>query len=270
MIFIRATIISLILLTFSQSVLALESVSSPDGKIVFSISRNDKSWLVYSITFADEAIVSESRLGLRFREQKGFDSGFEIQGSDQQSFDEVWEQPWGERRQVRNHYNEVQVHLADAADRRFDLRVRVFDDGIGFRYEVPAQPGFDTVDIVDELTEFHLPKDSTAWWIPGRAYNRYEYLYKETGLEAIQLAHTPMTLRTPGGTHLSIHEAALVDYAGFVLDQRRENVFQTNLTPLVRWYPGKDTGPVQNTLAHHTGGKKRSRTTEFKPDSEPE
>ena len=231
MIFIRATIISLILLTFSQSVLALESVSSPDGKIVFSISINDKSWLVYSITFADEAVVSDSRLGLRFREQKGFDTGFKIQGSDQQSFDQTWEQPWGERRHVRNHYNELQIHLTDAAHRRFDLKVRVFDDGVGFRYEVPAQPGFDTVDIVDELTEFHLPKDSTAWWIPGRAYNRYEYLYKETGLEAIQLAHTPMTLRTPGGTHLSIHEAALVDYAGFVLDQRRENVFQTNLTP---------------------------------------
>ena len=66
---------------------------------------------------------------------------------------------------------------------------------------------------------------------PGRAYNRYEYLYRETGLEDIQLAHTPMTLRTPGGTYLSLHEAALVDYAGYVLDHRRENVFKTNLTP---------------------------------------
>ncbi len=87
------------------------------------------------------------------------------------------------------------------------------------------------VNIVDELTEFSLPEGSTAWWIPGRRYNRYEYLYRTTGLDEIETAHTPMTLRTPSGTHLSIHEAALVDYAGFVLDQRRDNVFQTNLTP---------------------------------------
>ena len=231
MTFIRATIIGLILLTSSQLALALDSVSSPDGKIVFSISTNDKSWLVYSVSFADEAVVSDSRLGLRFREHKGFDTGFEIQRTVRQSHDATWEQPWGERRWVRDYYNELLVKLNDATDRRFNLRVRVFDDGLGFRYEVPEQPGMDKVDIVDELTEFHLPKDSTAWWIPGRAYNRYEYLYRETGLDAIQLAHTPMTLQTPTGTHISLHEAALVDYAGYVLDQRRENVFQTNLTP---------------------------------------
>ena len=227
----RAAIIGLTLLLLSSAGVARESVSSPDGNIVFSISANDKNWLVYSIDHAAEAVVSESRLGLRFRQQKGFDSGLAIQKSERRSNDETWEQPWGERRLVRNKYNELLVALEDVDGRRLDVRVRVFDDGIGFRYEVPPQPGFDTVDIVDELTEFHLPENSTAWWIPGRAYNRYEYLYRETGLEEIQLAHTPMTLRTPAGTHLSIHEAALVDYAGYVLDQRRENVFQTNLTP---------------------------------------
>ncbi|NNK99412.1 MAG: glycoside hydrolase family 97 protein, partial [Xanthomonadales bacterium] len=227
----RAAIIGLTLLILSSTSVAGETVSSPDGNIVFSISTNDKNWLVYSISHAAEAVVSESRLGLRFRQQKGFDSGLAIQKSERRDNDETWEQPWGEQRLVRNRYNELLVALKDADGRRLDFRVRVFDDGIGFRYEVPHQPGFDTVDIVDELTEFHLPENSTAWWIPGRAYNRYEYLYRETGLEEIQLAHTPMTLRTPAGTHLSIHEAALLDYAGYVLDQRRENVFQTNLTP---------------------------------------
>ena len=227
----RAAIIGLTLLILSSAGVARESVSSPDGNIVFSISTNDKNWLVYSIDHAAEAVVSESRLGLRFRQQKGFDSGLAIQKSERRSNDETWEQPWGERRLVRNRYNELLVALKDRDGRRLDVRVRVFDDGVGLRYEVPAQPGFDTIDIVDELTEFHLPGNSRAWWIPGRAYNRYEYLYRETGLEEIQLAHTPMTLRTPAGMHLSIHEAALVDYAGYVLDQRRENVFQTNLTP---------------------------------------
>ena len=93
-------------------------------------------------------------------------------------------------------------------------------ESVGFRYEFPQQEGFESVQIVEELTEFALPRGSTAWWIPGRRYNRYEYLYQSGGLDDIETAHTPFTLRTPNGTHLSIHEAALVDYAAFVLDQR--------------------------------------------------
>lgn len=226
-----AAIISLTLLAFSPQLTADESITSPDGNIAFFISNNDKNWLIYSVTFRDEAVVSESRLGLRFRTQERLDSDLKFLGASRQSSDQIWEQPWGERRQVRDHYNELLVQLEGAGKQRLDLRIRVFDDGVGFRYEVPTQPGYEEIEIVDELTEFHLPDDSIAWWIPGRAYNRYEYLYRKTRLEAIQLAHTPMTLKTPEGTHISIHEAALVDYAGYVLDQRRENVFQTNLTP---------------------------------------
>ena len=231
MIILRKAIISLMLLTLSPFVMAVESVSSPDGKIVFSINTNQQGWIVYSVTSAEKQLIEESRLGLRFREQKGFAEGFEVQTTQRQSFDETWKQPWGERRLVRNHYNELLARLKDPEGREFNLRIRVFDDGVGFRYEVPGQPGFEALEIVDELTEFHLPSESTAWWIPGRAYNRYEYLYRETGLEEIQLAHTPMTIRTPGNHYVSIHEAALIDYAGYVLDQRRENVFKTNLTP---------------------------------------
>jgi alpha-glucosidase len=227
----RTLFFSLIVLIFSQSLVALESVSSPDGNIVFSVSSNDKEWLVYSVSFNDETVIAESRLGLRFKEQAGLDTGLEIQRTGREQVDEAWEQPWGERRRVRDHHNEILIHLKDKAQRRLDLRVRVFDDGIGFRYEVPKQAGLQEVAIVEELTEFHLPENSTAWWIPGRAYNRYEYLYKQTGLNDIQLAHTPLTLKTPTGLHVSIHEAALVDYAGYVLDHRRENIFQTNLTP---------------------------------------
>ena len=228
---IHKTVLSLVMLIFAHSLMALESVSSPDGNIVFSVSNNDKHWLVYSVTFNDEIVLAESRLGLRFKNQKGLDAGLEIQQVERLNSDQTWEQPWGERRLVRDHHNEMLIHLQDDTQRRLDLRVRVFNDGLGFRYEVPKQTGLQRLDIVDELTEFHLPEDSWAWWIPGRAYNRYEYLYQQTGLDAIQLAHTPLTLKTPSGVHLSIHEAALVDYAAYVLDQRRENVFQTNLTP---------------------------------------
>jgi alpha-glucosidase len=209
----------------------LATVASPDGRNEFSLIIDQRGQPRYSVRRGVETVVHESRLGLRFAEQAEFGKGFELAGSERASHDQTWEQPWGERRLVRDHHNELLLHFEDGAGRRFDLRVRAFDDGIGFRYEVPAQPGFESVHIVDELTEFELPRDSTAWWIPGRRYNRYEYLYHTTGLDEIEMAHTPMTVRTPAGTHLSIHEAALTDYAAFVLDQRRDGLFQTNLTP---------------------------------------
>jgi alpha-glucosidase len=223
----------------------ISSVSSPDGTIRFGLTIDPSGSPRYTVSRDTETVVDNSRLGLRFETQAAFDQGFRLVGTSKASHDETWEQPWGERRLVRDRHEELLLQFADPAGRRLDIRVRVFDDGLGFRYEVPAQPGFDQVNIVDELTEFKLPEGSTAWWIPGRRYNRYEYLYNTTGLREIETAHTPMTVRTPMGTHLSIHEAALVDYAGFVLDQRRENVFQTNLTP---WSDGvrvKTAAPFQ-------------------------
>jgi alpha-glucosidase len=209
----------------------LARVASPDGRNEFSLLIDHGGQSRYSVARNGVDVVKDSRLGLRFASQAEFGKGFTLVSQSHSGHDETWEQPWGERRWVRDHHEELQLRFEDAAGRRFDLRVRAFDDGIAFRYEVPAQPGFEQVDIVEELTEFGLPKGSTAWWIPGRRYNRYEYLYHTTGLDEIETAHTPMTVRTPSGIHLSIHEAALTDYAGFVLDQRRERVFQTNLTP---------------------------------------
>jgi alpha-glucosidase len=210
---------------------ALAAVVSPDGLIRFSVTIDRFGTPRYRIDRGPETVVEDSRLGMRFQSQAAFDREISLIGHFESSHDDTWEQPWGERRLVRDRHHELLLQFADAQQRRFDVRVRVFDDGVGFRYEFPAQPGFEAVNIVDELTEFTLPEGSTAWWIPGRRYNRYEYLYRTTGLDAVETAHTPFTLRTPAGTHLSIHEAALTDYAAFVLDQRRERVFQTNLTP---------------------------------------
>jgi alpha-glucosidase len=209
----------------------LAAVASPDGHNGFSLVIDGAGVPRYSVRRGEETVVADSRLGLRFAEQAEFGQDFRLAATERRTHDAVWEQPWGERRLVRDHHNELLLRFEDDAGRHFDLRVRAFDDGIGFRYEVPAQDGFETVEIVDELTEFQLPAGSTAWWIPGRRYNRYEYLYNTTGLGAIETAHTPLTLRTATGTHASIHEAALTDYAAFVLDQRRDRVFQTNLTP---------------------------------------
>jgi alpha-glucosidase len=209
----------------------LATVASPDGRNEFSLVIDHSGISRYSVRRGGQVVVSDSRLGLRFAEQAELGKGFRLTTTERSSRDETWEQPWGERRLVRDHHNELLVRFEDDALRRFDLRVRAFNDGIGFRYEVPGQPGFETANIVDELTEFSLPEGSTAWWIPGRRYNRYEYLYRTTGVDEVETAHTPMTLRTAGGVHLSIHEAALTDYAAFVLDQRRDRVFQANLTP---------------------------------------
>jgi len=210
---------------------ALARVASPDGRLQFSLHRGRFDALTWRASFGDENVIGESALGLRFDDGTGFDRGLRVLDTERASHDASWEQPWGERRLVRDRHEQLRVRIADEAGRRIDLVVRVFDDGLGFRYEVPAQDGLGEVNIVDELTEFALPAGSTAWWIPGRRYNRYEYLYRTTGLDAVEMAHTPFTLRTPRGTHLSIHEAALVDYAAFVLDQRRDNVFQADLTP---------------------------------------
>jgi alpha-glucosidase len=210
-------------------------VRSPDGRIVVTVDVDASGIPGYAASYDGKEIMPTGKLGLRFEAQPAFDAGFRVADTATASNDETWEQPWGERRFVRDRHNELRVDFesASGAARRFSLRVRVFDDGFGFRYEVPEQPGYGAVNISDELTEFRLDQKQpvTAWWIPGRRYNRYEYLYNTTGLDSIHLAHTPMTVRLPTGVHLSFHEAALVDYAAYVLDQRRDGVFKTNLTP---------------------------------------
>ncbi len=207
------------------------SVSSPDGRNRLTVSIDEHGVPRYTVTRGEETVIAPSRLGLRFAAQPELGEGFRIADVAHASRDERWEQPWGERRMVRDHHQALRVRFENGSGVHFDLQVRAFDDGIGFRYEVPEQEGYGDLVIVDELTEFALERQGTAWWIPGRRYNRYEYVYHTTPVDEVVMAHTPMTVRTPAGTHVSLHEAALVDYAGYVLDHRREGVFQTNLTP---------------------------------------
>lgn len=216
----------------SQAVQSVD-VSSPDGSIEVSVSV-EGGRAYYAVAFNGEPVVSRSRLGMLFREGHAFDGDLTLAQSATSSRDETWEQPWGERRLVRDQHNELEVTLASTAGpaRRLVLRFRVFNDGLGFRYEVPAQNTFRNIAIVNELTEFSLPPESEAWWIPGRQWNRYEYLYNTGDLADVDRAHTPMTVRTPNGVHVSIHEAALVDYAAFVLQHKRPGILHADLTPL--------------------------------------
>lgn len=211
------------------------SVSSPDGEIEFTL-RESGGLLQYSVGFKGHSAVGVSRLGLRFAETFGLDDNLEIIGVEDASSDTSWEQPWGERRTVRDHHEELLIKARRAPtdsspDIRFDIRVRIFDDGLGFRYEVPEQANLPaTVSIMDELTEFNVGRDTESWWIPSRMYNRYEYHYQNTPVDSIQMVHTPLTLRA-GDLHMAIHEAALLNYSGMSLEQEREGVLEASLAP---------------------------------------
>ena len=237
------------------------TVRSPDGQTMVTVDVDKNGSPRYAVARNGVEIMPAGFLGMRFQSQPAFDDGLRVAGSSNSSHDETWEQPWGERRYVRDRHNELLVKFESvkAPARQFSVRVRVFDDGLGFRYEVPEQPGYAAVNITEELTEFRLDdskKQIKAWWIPGRRWNRYEYLYNSTPLADVPMAHTPMTVRLPDGTHLSFHEAALVDYAAYVLDQRRP-ASSAPASPLVRRHPRQDAHAVQDAVAHRADRAER-------------
>lgn len=209
--------------------IARAGIASPDGRIRFELT-SASGQPAYAVTLDGAEIIAPSRLGLRFAEGADLDEGLVITAMSEASADETWEQPWGERRLVRDRHNELLISLRDSggAARGYDLRVRVFDSGVGFRYEVP-----DTGPraVVDEITRFNVDGDATAWWTPAGEFNRLEYTYRTTPVSEIPRANTPLTLRLEDGTHLAIHEAALVNYAGMWIDQRRAGELEADLAP---------------------------------------
>lgn len=216
-------------LQHNHPIVEVANVTSPDARIEFSVTTIDGEPR-YAIHRDGLPIVETSKLGLRFGEGPSLDGGFVLSVIETDSKDETWEQPWGERRYVRDRHNELLVRFSSDGEPResFDLRVRVFDDGAGFRYEVPD---IGSRAIIDELTEFSVDGDATAWWTPAGEFNRLEYTYRTTPVSDALRANTPFTLRREDGTHIAIHEAALVDYAGMWLDQRRSGVLEVDLAP---------------------------------------
>ncbi|WP_076537824.1 glycoside hydrolase family 97 protein [Shewanella sp. UCD-KL21] len=225
------------------------SITSPDNNITVSLS-DDADRPEYSVTLNGEQVVNASRMGLVFDSLGEFGSGFKISKSATDSNQSRWQQPWGEREWVEDHHNKLTTSFSNG-DYHFIVEFKVFDDGLGFRYQVPTQKGLaseSALNITNELTEFSIPDahNATAWWIPGRGWNRYEYLYNTTTVNKVDRAHTPFTYKLASGTHLSIHEAALTDYAAMVLDQRRDGTLKADLTPwsdgiLVKTKPGFTT-----------------------------
>jgi len=207
------------------------SLESP-AKILKVTLQVDGGTARYQVQRLGDVVIAPSRLGFELRDGR-LDRDFEIIGSSTRAFDETWEQPWGERRLTRNHYNELTVSLRQTTGdkRRLDVVFRIFDDGVGFRYVFPQQPGLAEAIIDEELTEFDIAQPSTAWWIPAGEPIHYEYLYARTPLQEVPLAHTPITLRSDSGLHVAIHEAALVDYAGMWLRRTEGQRLRAQLSP---------------------------------------
>ncbi|HVR60527.1 MAG TPA: glycoside hydrolase family 97 protein [Polyangia bacterium] len=196
----------------------------------------DLAWggrLVYRVSRFGEPVIADSRLGFNLANGDRLDRHLVVVDEARRSVDTTWEQPWGERRFVRDRHNELRVRLAERAGARRQLVVvfRVFDDGVGFRYEFPDQPALKDVTIADELTEFVVAAPSTAWWIPAGEPTDLELPIRQTSLAELTVAHTPLTLRTRDGLHIAVHEAALVDYAGMRLRRAEEQRLVAELAP---------------------------------------
>lgn len=213
------------------------TASSPDGSIVLTVVTDNDSRPTWSLSRKGKLLIAPSKLGFVLTDGVNMVRGFSISGSETGTQDDTWEQPWGERRYVRDHFNEVTVHFRQSkaqGGRLMDVHFRLFDNGVGFRYELPEQPVMKTMKIADETTEFDIVPKGTAWWIPGGEWNRYEQVYQKTPIDAVSTAHTPITMKLEDGTHLAFHEAALVDYAGYWFKRADGQTFRTTLSPSSR------------------------------------
>ena len=213
-------------------------VASPDGRNRVTVQLTEGR-LQYSLARDGRALILPSLLGFEFRDMAPLRDGLRITDTTRLSHDQWWTQPWGEVARVRDHYNELAVSVEEAAPpaRRFVLRVRAFDDGIGFRYELPEQPGLGAFEMTGELTEFALADNARAWWIPSNRprMDRSEMLYASSPMSLLDSVQTPLTLETRDGrTFMVIHEANLADYARMNLaGQRGESrTLRADLAPM--------------------------------------
>lgn len=216
--------------------LAAAEVSSPDGRITVEVNVDGDGVPFYRVERDGKELIADSDLGFQFTNEELMRRNFVVVSEKVSSADSTWEQPWGERRFVRDYHNELLVtfqETRETSQRMLTVRFRVFDDGVGFRYELD-RPAEQETHIADELTEFVIAPKGTAWWIQGGDWNRYEQLYKQTAIDSVSVAHTPMTIRLDDGTHLSFHEAALVDYSAMRLQRMEGQRFKATLAPSSR------------------------------------
>ena len=241
----------LLALFASSALMAEEKITSPNGQIKLTFSVSAQGEPVYELSYKDKVVIKPSKLGLELKDDPGLMTGFAIADVKTSAFDETWEPVWGEVKQIRNHYNEMAVTLKqEAQNRNIVIRFRVFDDGLGFRYEFPLQKNLNYFVIKEEHTQFAMAGDHKAFWIPGD-YDTQEYDYTESKLSEIRGlmegaitgnasqtqfsptgVQTSLQMKTDDGLYINLHEAALVDYSCMHLNLDDKNlVFESWLTP---------------------------------------
>jgi alpha-glucosidase len=209
------------------------SISSPDTNICVTI-LNENGKLTYEVTYKGEFVINPSKLGINFKNIEGLNKNFEIIEIKQKIIDEKWDQPWGEFKTVNNNYEEVVISLKEkeGEERLMNITFRVFNDGLGFRYEVPKQSNLDKVIISDELTEFIFSKKNEVWWTPVHKENSYyESFYTKSEIAKTDTINTPATFVTQNGVYLAIHEANLTDYASMTLRKTSNKSYEAELVP---------------------------------------
>lgn len=207
-------------------------VSSPNENVNIAFSLVDGK-MYYSVLKDGELIIDQSQLGIALNQDENLESNFIIKNVLFSSFDETWEQPWGEEIFVRNNYNEMTVELQETIGKQRLLSVvfRAFDDGIGFRYIFPEQENLTAFEIDEELTQFKLTDNHDAWWIPASSSYNYEALYQKSPINQLDSVCVPLTIETSTGKFIAIHEANLTDYAGMNLKSNGATTLTTGLAP---------------------------------------
>lgn len=252
-------------LLFSALNVDADVVTSPNG--IVSIDFQLKNGIpTYKVDYKGKPVIKESRLGLELRDGKNLMDGFEQLNATTSTFDETWQPVWGEVKEIRNHYNELLAELKQpSTDRYMNIRFRVYDDGVGFRYEFPQQKNLVYFVIKEEHSQFAMTGDHTAWWIPGD-YDTQEYDYTESKLSEIRSllpnavtsnasqtvfsptgVQTSLQMKTDEGVYINLHEAALVDYSCMHLNLDDKNlVFESWLTPDADGFKGRLQAPCHS------------------------
>ena len=262
---IQSVLLSLSFLMMSAWGLQAEELKSPNGRLVMHFEVDGMGCPVYTLSYKGKPVIKRSRLGL---EAEGFSlrEGFQLQKAETATFDETWKPVWGEVSSIRNHYNELAVTLHQPKDdRTIRIRFRLYDDGLGFRYEFPEQKNLVYFVIKDEYSEFAMAGDHKAFWIPGD-YDTQEYDYTESHLSEIRKlmkaavtfntsqtpfsptgVQTALMMKSADGLYINLHEAALVDYPCMSLElDDKTMTFRSWLTPDAQGKKGYMQTPCQS------------------------
>ena len=220
-------------------------LKSPNHELELKFELNSKAEAQYSLHYKNKVVIKPSLLGLELKNASSLLNGFTLKNIEYSEFNEKWRPVWGEVKEITNHYNEMLVTIEQKKENRhFKLRFRLFNDGLGFRYEFEKQPNLNYFQIADERTQFALAGNHTAFWIPGDYYtnelNHTKTRIKDvdgTGISTRGCFHkhavqSPLMLKSDDGLYINIFEAALLDYSAMHLMIDKENLILTSaLTP---------------------------------------